>query len=181
MRRTVIFALVASLLVAIAVPGIAFATHSGGQGPKKDFANGTGQVVTAALDQQIHVNAQRKPSKPARGWIVEKTTEQTTGGATETRYKARVTCISAVGDPTNIGETDAVIGGQIVKTKAGVPTGVQGVLIFIKDGGEPGAGKDEVSRTFSTTVPDQAACQSATATGLTPITQGNYVVHDGTP
>lgn len=70
-----------------------------------------------------------------------------------------------------------------MKAKAGVPTGVQGVLIFIEDVGEPGANQDKVNRTFSpiNTVPDQAACQSATASGLTPITQGNYVVHDATP
>jgi hypothetical protein len=70
------------------------ATHSGGKGLKKDFANGTGQVETVTLDQQIHVNAQSKAKKNRLGWIVEHTTDV----GTELRYKARVTCINAVGD-----------------------------------------------------------------------------------
>ena len=80
-----------------------------------------------------------------------------------------MTCINAVGD-------DAVIGGEVERVMAGTPGG-EYVLVFIYDGEEPGAGSDQVSRTFNST---PLTC-TETATGLTPITQGNYVVvHDGT-
>ena len=73
MRRIIlVLALVVSLVVGA---GVANATHSGGKGLKKDFANGTGQVETATLDQQIHVNAQSKAKKNRLGWIVEHTTD----------------------------------------------------------------------------------------------------------
>ena len=79
-----------------------------------------------------------------------------------------MTCVNAVGDA-------AVIGGKVERVMDGTP-GREYVLVFIHDGEEPGAGSDQVSRTFSSTPP---TC-TETATGLTPITQGNYVVHDGT-
>ena len=75
--RRIFLVLVLALVVSVVVgAGVASATHSKGKGPKKDFANGTGQVETATLDQQIiHVNAQSKAKKKRLGWIVEHTTD----------------------------------------------------------------------------------------------------------
>ncbi len=165
------FALAVNLVVAMAVPGIAFASHSSGTGPKQDKVNGTGKFSDAATGEarQIHANAKSDANgQNPRGWIWEKSTIPTgTGGTEKLDYKAKVTCLSMIDD------NEAVIGGEIVKSKSGETGNVE---IYVEDNGSPGAGFDKVeSKLLGTTVPD---CSKDTeVTGKT-ITKGNYIVHN---
>ncbi len=164
------FALAVNLVVAMAVPGVAFATHSNGTGPKKDKVNGTGKFSDEATGEarQIHVNAKSSADgQDPRGWIWEKSTVPTATGTEKVDYKAKVKCLSVIDN------NEAIIGGEIVKSKSGETGNVE---IYVEDNGSPGAGFDKVeSKLLGTTVPD---CSKDTeVTGKT-ITKGNYIVHN---
>jgi hypothetical protein len=147
------------------------ATHSDGQGPKHDFAVGTGErpdVVDPTLDVRVHFNAKSGPSgEDPQGHFFETSTLSNLGPID---FRARVTCL-------NVRGTRATIGGVVERSREGFPPEGSGILTFVKDNGEPG----DVDRNvvfFLTTPPDSCPLQAPASTIFA---QGNTIVHDATP
>lgn len=148
----------AGLLLALAVASLAFvataaATHSNGTGPQNDLVAGTGTLVMFGAPM-IHVNAHRnKDTADVRGHFFIK-------GATT--IQGRVTCLNVAGN------TAAVVG---VVTKGDRPAGTP-VKITLVDNGEPGTA-DMANFGFDND------CRPTTV--LSPIQQGNFVIHQDPP
>jgi hypothetical protein len=172
MRRILFgMGLISALLVVLGV-GVAYATHSSGQGPNHDFASGTGQfrVQENFLDFDIHVNAKSGPmGEDPQGDFYFRSAASGVGAAD---IRGVVTCLRVVGNR-------AAIGGEITQARGDNPfleVG-DGVLIYVADNGEPGTANDGLEL-FSQAAPP-TVCPPPGATA--PITGGNYVVHDATP
>jgi hypothetical protein len=165
MKRLLAALTLALLLSLVAAVGTASATHSEGQGPNKDFVNGTAKldlVPDTAL--QIHVNAQSAPdgTDPQGYFFVRQE------GFFDVDIRGTVTCL-------NVNGNRAVFGGVVEQSRLPtVPEG-RGVLIEVQDNGEP----NEADRAdgFILFVPP-TSCPVSVFTNLT--SQGNFVVHDAT-
>jgi hypothetical protein len=107
--RRLLLGVVLACAVTAATPGLASASHSQGNGPKFQKANGTGFSEGYGL---VHVNAKNKDG-PSGHFFIE-----------EAQAQGEVTCFGASG-------SDAVIGGT--DRDDGRP-----FLIFVHDEGEPG-------------------------------------------
>jgi hypothetical protein len=171
MARFIGWMTVAVTLAALA--GGASATHSGGEGPKHDFAAGTLQTDTGNdVVNRAHVNAKSGPSgEDAQGQIFFSSRSP----LVSSDIRADVTCLRVIGNV-------AIAGGPIRRAE-GLPPNFQTMFVIVQDFGEPGndpATPDRWSVAVSTG-PAPAICPLLEIPPLAPATEGNVVVHDATP
>src|SRR5688572_16700003 len=154
--RKLLGVLVLSLATALALPSLAMATHSNGQGPDKDFVNGAakGPVPTPCGTPIAHFHTNGQSDVPVTGfpatghfWTDIDFTTLPAGnclGFTTAEFSGDVTCVNAVGN-------SAVWSGrieQVVLNPGNVP-GIPGLLfagmgILSRhvDNGSPGRNND---------------------------------------
>jgi hypothetical protein len=153
-------------------PGVAVASHSGGDGPAADFVQGTARLSDESGGGQFHFNARSGPNgETPRGMYWAK--EGIFGLFT---FTSEVKCLRVVGNV-------AYIGTEVTRAQEGVQEG-DPVVFRVEDNGEPGAGRDRFvggpgsdPQTDCNNPVFQAALTGASQT----ISQGNFTVHDGTP
>jgi hypothetical protein len=188
---------VLSLLAALAVPSLALATHSNGQGPAQDFISGaakgpiaTGQNCLPAQSApgHFHTNAQAEDNvtNVARGqFFTDIFFNPPCLGLTSVSFDGTVQCLNAFTGPDGNGANwSAVI--EHVLTQPGGGGGVPGVLfpgmgVISRhvDNGEPGVGND---RALGFAIANPIPCNHPflfVPFQTFPITQGNLVVHQG--
>jgi hypothetical protein len=170
-RVALSFLLMCAALLAFA--GVSGATQSPGTGPKQDVVAGTATLVVPPpflQAPQLHVNANNDPATgAARGHFF-------------IRYS--VPPIDIRGDAVcvdTLATTGTVIGQveSVTANPADIPPGFPGVNDFVRiritDFGAPGtldkANWDAIGSAQPATCPAQI--------GDLPISQGNYIVHDG--
>jgi hypothetical protein len=193
-------ALAVSLFAVLAVPGMALATHSNGQGPAQDFISGAAKAPIAVpcplgvAPGHFHANAQAldNVTNVARGqfWTDIDFTTQPGGnciGFTSASFSGEVVCLNAYnGPPPDINSANWAGRIDEVVLQPGDVPGIpgllfagMGVLSRHVDNGEPGRGRD---RALGFTTPTPVGC-AATILGAPfqtlQITQGNLVVHRG--
>lgn len=163
------------LVTLAASPVIAGASHSNGNGPKKDFARGTGHfegpnpVTGQPTDLTMHVSARSGPSgeNPKGHFFVKRQ------APTELRVRGEVTCLNVVGN-------QAVVGGRIERGQ--VPDAVfpigGGVLFQFDDKGEARLIPDRMQGSPTST---PTVCPNPVPAARLAIQQGNFVVHDSAP
>jgi hypothetical protein len=182
--KRLLTSLAVACVVCGAIASTASATHSNGQGPDKDFTNGTAQLLIdtpfGTFPSQQHINAQSGPQGNT----------YTTGYFSTTIFagppvfppgtveflEGDVLCLDANG-------SDEVDRGVITNSSGPVPVTGLGVVGFHEDNGEPGHGDGNP--------PDQAAgfltpppgpspgCPPGSPFFGQPVEQGNFIVHDG--
>lgn len=167
--------LIMGMLAIAASPMAAHAGHSSGEGPKKDFARGTGHfegpnpVSGQPTDLMMHVSAQSGPSgeNPKGHFFVKRE------APSELRVRGEVTCLKVVGN-------QAVVGGRIERGQmpdAVFPIG-GGVLFQFDDSGEARLIPDRMQGSPTST---PTVCPNPIPAARLPVQQGNFVVHDDTP
>jgi hypothetical protein len=192
MKRLIGGSLVLALFAFVGLTGVATATHSNGQGPDKDFADGTGQLIMTipgfgVYPAQTHINGQNKAAGGVGGtghfWTVIDAEHPVVGIAfsqPET-LEGDLTCLNSVygGTPPNQEDDSGVI------TSSTGDVDVTGLAVLGKhiDNGEPGSdasSPDLSGGALIGTVP-YTTCPPPQFVGIpiSPITQGNYIVHDG--
>jgi hypothetical protein len=197
--RKIFTVLALSLFAALVVPNMAFATHSNGPGPDKDFINGAAKAPIGTpcgfLPGHFHANGQSTDpvTNVATGQFF--TTIDLTGapggsclGFTSAEFNGRVICVNAYGSPpapaseSNSANWRGVV-EEVVLNPGNVP-GIPGVLaagdtVFSRhvDAGEPGAASGDRALGFRTP-PGQTTCPAVPFTTV-PITQGNLLDHNG--
>ena len=160
------------VIVAGSWVGTAAATHSGGAGPRADFVQGTGQLGEASGGGQFHFNARSGPAgEDPRGryWAKQ-------GIFGLFTFTSEVRCLRVVGNV-------AYIGTEVTRAQEGVQEG-DPVVFRVEDNGEPGAGRDRFAGgpgTHPETDCNNPVHQAALTAASQVVTQGNFVVHDGTP
>jgi hypothetical protein len=158
---------------ALAFAGVGGATHSVGPGPKRDVVAGTGTLVVPQpflQAPQVHVNANQNPDTgETRGHFYIRY------ASPDIDLRGDAVCVdAALTSGTVIGRVERATGAA----PPTFPTKGDFVRIRITDNGEPGAldlaNWDLLPGVSSppTTCPAQP--------GDLRISQGNYVVHDGT-
>lgn len=169
-RVALSFLLVCATFLAFA--GVSGATHSPGTGPKQDVVAGTATLVVPPPYLQaphLHVNANNDPATgAARGHFFIRYS------VPPIDIRGDAVCVdTAVTIGTVIGQVES-----ITANPANYPPGFPGVNDFVRiritDAGEPGT-LDEANW-------DPLSAQPATCpaqAGDLPISQGNYIVHDG--
>ena len=181
-RYAVVLAL--ALTAVAATAGAAVATHSGGKGPKHDFATGTA-TRTAVLPNgsatrvKMGVSARSDSSgRNARGrFFVKRTTDPPVTGRPDLDFSGRVTCLRVVGN-------QAIVGGVVTKDKLDLPsnqiegTGFLGAYI---DNDQVGGGADDQSNSSPGLAAPGNVCPTSFFLPTAPFQQGNYVVHNASP
>jgi hypothetical protein len=183
-----------SLAVVILAMGVlasaAAATHSNGEGPDKDFADGSAKLplntgLFGTFPSQQHINAQS--TTPLGG-----------GGATTGMFFTRIFASGPIcGGPATCEEDlqgpvrclDAVNNQEIDRgliTSASGPIPVLGFGVLGKhiDNGEPGADSaspDLAGGTLFPPPPPNVSCPPGNTpfSLVLPVQQGNFIVHDG--
>ena len=181
-RSTVVLAL--ALLAVAATAGAALATHSGGKGPKQDFATGTATrtaVLPNGSDTRVKmgVSARSGPSgENARGrFFVKRTTDPPVAGRPDLHFSGRVTCLRVIGN-------QAIVGGVVTKDKLDLPsnqiegTGFLGAYV---DNDQLGGGADDQSNSSPGLALPGDVCPMNFFLPTAPFQQGNYVVHNASP
>lgn len=162
----------ATALACLALPAAAAATHSGGQGPKQDFAQGTGHADLPQFGQigTFHVNAKSGPGgEDARGHV---RLEILRNGALQAELRGRVTCLNVAGNR-------AVVGAEIERGEAaGIPdiVGTGAIFEFEDNGSGSDAPPDRSNAGLVGTPPE--VCPPPPVVAVLPFGQGNFVVHD---
>ena len=194
--RKLLGVLVLSLFTALAVPSLAMATHSNGQGPDKDFVNGAakGPVPTPCGSPLAHFHTNGQSDVPVTGALatghfftdIDFTTLPAGNclGFQSAEFSGDVTCVNAYPGPP--GETNSAVWGGVIQDVILQPGDVPGIpgLLFPGmgvlsrhvDNGSPGAGNDEA---VGFTVPSPPVNCPTTNFTTSPIVQGNLLVHDG--
>ncbi len=181
-RSTVVGALALAALVATA--GAALATHSGGKGPKRDLATGTG-IRTAVLPNgsdtrvMMGVSAHSGPSgENARGhFFVKRKTDPPVAGRPDLDFSGSVTCLRVIGN-------QAIVGGVVTKDRLDLPnnqiegTGFLGAYI---DNDQVSGDADDQSNSSPGLAPPGDVCPMSFFLPTAPFQQGNYVVHNASP
>jgi hypothetical protein len=155
-------ALVLAVLCTFTIPDVAWATHSPGQGPKKDLVAGTARLA-GFNNPLIHLNAWRDPDTgTVKGHFFIQYPPPLT-----TTIAGRVSCLNVVG-------TGAAAVGVVERSRGSVPFNVPvgtSVQVRVLDLGEPGT-LDQANWDLS------SACGGV---GDLPIREGNYIVHADPP
>jgi hypothetical protein len=163
-------------LATLGFAGVASATHteSSSPAPYQDSAWGAGtfcQPGGGPFCALFHTNAKSEfdGSNP-EGTVFAHITEVATGFQAE--VYGRVTCLNVVGN-------QAVVGSEITKTSdpGFLPVGI-GALAQYTDNGEPGSNSTTPDRGFATPVPTPPVICPPPGFPTSPVTQGNFVVHD---
>ena len=179
--------LVGSLAAGILVLGLfapsAFATHSNGQGPDKDFLNGTSknlvdippQLGGGTRESHQHINAQADATGAgnADGHFFLTVFDFPIAGFTA-HVTGPVLCLDVV--------LNEAIDRSVIETSD--PPGFEGFGLLGKriDNGEPGHGPppDQAGGTLTPAPGPNPLCPPGNAPFPTqPVEQGNYVAHDG--
>lgn len=177
---------VVAVLALAAVPSVAGATHSNGEGPDKDFTNGSAKSVGVFIspfgvfDSQSHINAQaRAPlGGDAQGMFFTNLTASSPNlfpAGTEETLSGEVRCLDAVGNTS--------VDRGIITESTG-PVILTGASVIGKriDNGEPGHGSDLSGGNLGPPIgpnPPPGSCNALTGIPVSPIDQGNFTVHDG--
>jgi hypothetical protein len=156
------------LAVCLTLTLSAGASHSGGNGPANDKADGT---VEDIFPSTLHINAISEPGGAnARGHFYYRVDNPGAGYV-----------LDDVGDVTCLRVFDgnkAWIGGRVDRSKVtGLPAGVVGYLFLVVDRGEPGdmdSHLDFPQTTVPTTCPSSGDHTFAHKSG-------NFIVHQATP
>jgi hypothetical protein len=182
--RKVFAVLVVSVIAALAVPSLALATHSNGQGPDKDFVNGSarGPLPTPCGSVIGHFHTNGQSTTPVTGFpasghfFTDITFDPPCLGIPAATFSGDVTCVNAAPGPDGNG---ADWRGVITESNVHIPGLLDvglGVLSRHVDNGEPGVGNDRA--VGFVTPPPPPSCPTTPFT-TSPITQGNLIVHDG--
>ena len=193
MRRFSVKRLIAGSVLTLpalaATAVVAVASHSDGNGPKQDFATGTGHryvigppflppgVETRTI---MHVNAHSGPGgEDARGrFFVKREASALVPDRPDLDFSGRVTCMTVVGNR-------AVVGGVITHDKLGPvhplsPLEGRGYLGVYIDNDQVDGGLFDRSNSFPLQDPPGPVCPPFTApTGE--FQTGNFIVHDAAP
>lgn len=167
--------LTVGLLALAVLPVVAVATHSNGEGPKRDLVHGTGHFEGInpgsglPTDARLHVSARSGPSgeNPKGRFFVNRE------APTELRIRGEVTCLNVVGN-------QAVVGGRIEGGQtpdAVFPIG-GGVLFQFDDNGE---GRVILDRMQGSPTSTPTVCPNPIPAARLTVQQGNFVVHDSGP
>ena len=168
---------------------VAVASHSNGNGPKQDFATGTGHrfvsgppslplgVETRTI---MHVNAHSDPDgEGARGrFFVKREASAFVMGRPDLDFSGRVTCMTVEGNR-------AVVGGIITHDKLGPvhplsPLEGRGYLGVYIDNDQVNGQLADRSNSFPLPTPPGPVCPPFTdPTG--DFQTGNFIVHDAAP
>lgn len=151
-----------AFICTVAIPGVAGATHSSGEGPKKDLVAGTARLA-GFNNPLIHVNAWRDPEtgRIKGHFFIQYPPPLTTA------ISGRVSCLNVVGN-------GAAAVGQVERSQGTAPFAVPvgtSVQVRVLDNGEPGT-LDMANWDLS------SACFGV---GDLPISEGNYIVHADPP
>lgn len=175
--------LVLALTIAALVPGTALATHSNGQGPGKDFRNGSHKgfcpTPFGTFPCQVHVNGQGSDAAgsglPATGsWFINITTGGFLSLPDPVSISGAVVCLHA---GANLGGNDAWARLRIdVSNTPLAPLGFT-VTDRATDNGE-GVNAVEDGSTGFLNAPG-TACTPVIPIAVSPIVQGNITIHDG--
>jgi hypothetical protein len=169
MRRFLI-AGIAALAVAV-VPGMASASHSGGNGPNYDKINGTGESFELGTVQTVHVNARSVGGGPAgQGSFYIKNSPF----ALNPDISGDVICHNTgfTGRPR-----ESATVGVIRKSTNPVLVGAA-VVLWIEDR-EPGSGQDTLFVGGFASPPPPSFCGLKPPDPKPTVTRGNFVAHDG--
>lgn len=177
---------VVAVLALAAVPSVASATHTNGEGPDKDFVNGSAKSLQVFInpfgffDSQSHINAQARAALggDAQGHFFTNLTATSPNlfpAGTEETLSGDVYCIDAVG-------STAVDRGVITESTG--PVILTGASVIGKrvDNGEPGHGSDLSGGNLYLPItpnPPPGSCNALQPIPVSPIDQGNFTVHDG--
>jgi hypothetical protein len=183
MKRLVGGSLVLAAIAFAAMTGVAGATHSNGQGPDKDTTNGSSvnNIATpfGVFPGQQHVNAQNKAAGGVGGqghfWTVIFAGPPIFPPGTVETLSGDITCLNAVSNQSSNS-------GLITDSTGPVNVTGLGVIGKTVDNGEPGSDATSPDLAGGSLLPAPlAACPPPQLLGvpLFPITQGNYIVHDG--
>jgi hypothetical protein len=196
--RRLLAVVVLSLFAALAVPTMALATHSNGQGPAQDFLSGAAKgpvpvpCSAPTSPAHFHTNGQAldNVTNEARGQFftnIDFTTQPGGNclGFTSASFSGEVVCVNSyLAGPDNSTNWAARI-DQVLLEPGDVP-GIPGLLFAGMgvvsrhvDNGEPGVGNDS-AQGFTTPAP--VPCNHpllSIAFGTLPITQGNLITHLG--
>jgi hypothetical protein len=172
-------ALTLGLLALAATPVVAGASHSDGNGPKKDFVTGTATrtaVLPSGSDTRVKmgVSARSGPSgENARGrFFVKRTTDPPVAGRPDLDFSGRVTCLRVVGNR-------AIVGGVVTRDKLDLPSNQiegTGFLAVYVDNDQLAGADDESNSTPGLPAPGNV-CPTSAPFPTAPFQQGNYVVH----
>jgi hypothetical protein len=156
------------LLVAVSllVPMAATASHSPGDGPKLDKADGTVEDIAPTT---LHVNAVSNPDgTEPRGHLWYRSQQPGFGPFDEV---GSVTCLRVVGNLASVGM-------RIDRSKLpGFPGEGNGFLFIVQDFGEPGDGTPPDSHVDFFTATPPMVCPPPFVFTF-PHKSGNFVVHD---
>jgi hypothetical protein len=161
MRRLPVVAL--SAVVLVAIPTIATAKHSpgngNGKGPKHDLVVGSARFTTPIA--RVRINAKSGPNgeNPRGHFFLAQSGWQ---------FRGSVTCVLVVGN-------QASVGGMVTRSSGvgGPPVG-SGFIQLTQDNGSPG--RNDRSETILVPTPP-TTCPAPTQPALV-VARGNYVVKD---
>jgi hypothetical protein len=191
MRKTLAVAAV-SMVAALIVPTMAFATHSNGQGPAQDFLSGTAKVPapipcppgTAA--SQLHANgqAQDNVTNVATGkFSTVLNFDPPCLGFTTAELGGDVQCVNSSVVPENAANWSGVI-TEVILNPGNVP-GIPGILfpgMGVLGRHVDGSPPTSADRAISFTTPVPIPCNHpllSTPINTLPIDQGNLITHLG--
>jgi hypothetical protein len=192
MRRLLAVA-VFSLFAVLAVPTMALATHSNGQGPAQDFLSGAAKgpvpipCAPGTAAGHFHTNGQAEDNvtNVARGQFwTELDFDPPCLGFTHASFSGEVVCVNSYLGPENSTNWAGRI-DEVLLTPGDVP-GIPGILFAGMgvvsrhvDNGEPGVGNDR-AQGFPTPAPVPCNHPFLSAPFSTlPIVSGNLVNHLG--
>jgi hypothetical protein len=170
--------LVLALVIAILVPGTALATHSNGQGPSKDFQNGSDKTSCptpfGSFPCQVHINGQSEsatgPGVPASGhWFLRIFTGGFLNLPDPVELSGEVVCLTAIGN-------SAWVRQRIDTSNTGLAPPGFTILGRAIDNGEGANDPEDQSTGFL--APPATTCPTLPIS-TTPIEQGNITIHDG--
>jgi hypothetical protein len=169
--------LVVALALAALVPGTALATHSNGQGPDKDFRNGSHKgfcpTPFGTFPCDVHVNGQGFSATgtgvPARGHWFIRIFPGGVLGLDLVELSGEVVCLTAVG-------TDVWTRLRIDQSSTGLAPPGFTILDRATDNGEGVNDPEDESTGFL--APPGTNCPTTPFT-TTPIESGNITNHDG--
>jgi hypothetical protein len=155
----------------LALAGAGGATHSPGTGPKQDVVAGTGTLVVPPpflQAPQLHVNANHDPATGAvRGHFYIRYTNPPID------IRGDAVCVDTLGTiGTVIGQVDRLTANPDVVPPVSMNDFVR---IRITDFGEPGT----LDKANWDPLGSQQPSDCPAAAGDLPVSQGNYIVHDG--
>ena len=165
MRRLPVVAL--SAVVLVAIPTIATAKHSpgnghgNGRGPKHDLVVGSARFSVPVARVRINAHSGPNGENPRGHFFL---------AAAGWQFRGSVTCMLVVGN-------QASVGGRVTKSSGvGGPEVGTGFIQFTEDNGSPG--RNDRSHTLFFLNPP-ATCPAPTTPAFV-LAKGNYVVKDAT-